>query len=489
MTRRLLLALFVVGLLPAWVGAQTIPINGNLAVSGKIIGPVWDKGGAVYNVKAYGVVGDGVADDTTAIQALLNLFGRSPNASGYIYFPVGAYKITQTLTYEGTPALGLRLQGALGGTRGTTGARLVWAGASGGTMLYLLGANGSTIEQLEFQGSGSAKIGLQIDAVNSEVSGSAGSEGNVLRRLGFGGFAGAGSACIVFGHAVEAITNDISSVFMEELTLNGNDGATAAGIQTLASGNAKNFYLNHSFVAGMQYGIDWLFASGVFVVRGVTMYGNTVADIRTGPSVMHVEGLQSESQGVRFVTGSTGGNPGHLTITGSSWEGSTPSDDIMIEYAGSILLLGNVFYNLRTSTSVPKVSVTGNLLMGSVAGASSGIGHVVSLGNYYQHAPLGSAPLYDCCGNAIVSATGFYADNDLGAISLGDYGGDATALAPLTNWMAADARRPVTQTFATLGTPANGRLYYCTDCTKTTPCAGSGTGALAKRLNGAWDCN
>jgi hypothetical protein len=44
-------------------------------------------------------------------------------------------------------------------------------------------------------------------------------------------------------------------------------------------------------------------------------------------------------------------------------------------------------------------------------------------------------------------------------------------------------------TFAALGAPGNGRFIYCTDCTKATPCAGAGTGALAKRINGAWDCD
>lgn len=46
--------------------------------------------------------------------------------------------------------------------------------------------------------------------------------------------------------------------------------------------------------------------------------------------------------------------------------------------------------------------------------------------------------------------------------------------------------------FASLGTPADGTFVYCTDCTVTgagdNTCAGSGTGALAIRLNGAWRC-
>lgn len=35
----------------------------------------------------------------------------------------------------------------------------------------------------------------------------------------------------------------------------------------------------------------------------------------------------------------------------------------------------------------------------------------------------------------------------------------------------------------------NGNVLYCSDCTKATPCGSGGTGAFAKRLNSAWDCN
>lgn len=49
--------------------------------------------------------------------------------------------------------------------------------------------------------------------------------------------------------------------------------------------------------------------------------------------------------------------------------------------------------------------------------------------------------------------------------------------------------RPGTTAFASLGTPANGALTYCSDCTIANPCASGGTGALAKRLNSVWVCN
>jgi hypothetical protein len=46
-----------------------------------------------------------------------------------------------------------------------------------------------------------------------------------------------------------------------------------------------------------------------------------------------------------------------------------------------------------------------------------------------------------------------------------------------------------TLTQAALGTPANGMLVYCSDCNQDATCTAGGTGALAKRIAGAWRCN
>jgi len=43
--------------------------------------------------------------------------------------------------------------------------------------------------------------------------------------------------------------------------------------------------------------------------------------------------------------------------------------------------------------------------------------------------------------------------------------------------------------YSGLGAPSNGTVVYCSDCQKATPCSGSGSGALAKRVNGSWDCD
>lgn len=54
---------------------------------------------------------------------------------------------------------------------------------------------------------------------------------------------------------------------------------------------------------------------------------------------------------------------------------------------------------------------------------------------------------------------------------------------------AASYFRATATTFAGLPADVSGVIRYCSDCTIASPCAGAGTGAIAKRLNGVWVCN
>ena len=59
----------------------------------------------IFNVKAFGAKGDGVTDDTAAIQAAIDSIGSE---GGVVFLPLGSYKLTDTITLRPL----LRLKGS-----------------------------------------------------------------------------------------------------------------------------------------------------------------------------------------------------------------------------------------------------------------------------------------------------------------------------------------------------------------------------------------
>lgn len=105
--------------------------------------------GAVANVLDFGAVGDGVTDDTAAIQAAID----SVNQLGTVFFPAGTYKITDTLDIIYTNVWhAVNLLGV------GNGSKIDWRGGDNKSMLHTRGVSGSGwyakpyIEKLYFYG-------------------------------------------------------------------------------------------------------------------------------------------------------------------------------------------------------------------------------------------------------------------------------------------------------------------------------------------------
>jgi len=132
--------------------------------------------GAPLNVKDYGPVGDGVADDTAAIQAAIKaLPAVSFNiGGGVVYVPAGTYKISSTLTFK-------QNQSMLGASAGSVS--LNYTG--NGTCINILGTgtapeSNGRFEDFTVQGysGGSSAIGIQVGNIM----------GTLVQRVGIWGF-------------------------------------------------------------------------------------------------------------------------------------------------------------------------------------------------------------------------------------------------------------------------------------------------------------
>ena len=138
--------------------------------SGAVATTVQAKLRQYISVKDFGAVGDGVTDDTAAIQAALNAvtdetFGNV-QAVQRIYFPAGVYLVSSTLTHTGhfLQLMGEGYQSCL-----------QWTGAQYGTMMSITGVvtdpNGDfVIQDMGFDLNTLATIGLQTQTLSHQIT-------------------------------------------------------------------------------------------------------------------------------------------------------------------------------------------------------------------------------------------------------------------------------------------------------------------------------
>jgi hypothetical protein len=303
-------------------------------------------GGPWINVRssAYGAVGDGSADDTVAIQAALNLVASA--GAGTVFFPVGVFKITSTLTYVGTYANCLILQGD-GSGRGPTGSVLKWAGSSAGTLASFKGTNNSVFRDFCLDGNGLAKYSMVLDFDSGT---SVGSSGNAFYDMTFGGATGTGSANLVIGTS-GSMTSETRLYNVTSIGYGTN--ATDYGIAELGSGNNKNIYIFGGSVSNCKTGIKGS-NSGNISLHGITFGYNSVTDIEGSSTEFGIIDCESEGSTKLLTSTGFGNNFGAARIEGVDWNGVCGTDDIFIDYDGTLTLKGNKFYKGRTGSSVQK---------------------------------------------------------------------------------------------------------------------------------------
>jgi len=116
------------------------------------------------NVREYGATGDGVTDDTAALQAAINSI--DPLVGGQLFLPPGVYHLSSPLDLKPN----VTLRGVHGGFSSggfgskTAGSCLYWVGAANGVLLRALSCYQLTLEGLTLHGGGVAgTTGLLFD--------------------------------------------------------------------------------------------------------------------------------------------------------------------------------------------------------------------------------------------------------------------------------------------------------------------------------------
>lgn len=274
----------------------------------------------VFDAKTdFGAKGDGVTDDTEAIQKAIDS-ARSYGNFAIAYLPTGCYKVTRTLQITGSNYF-------FGGTGFRTG--IVWGGGKGGAILSVKDARNVFIENICI-GHGDFPQGENEDDIIHSSSGR-GSYVRYNRVFVFGCYQ---KQAFKKGLHIKGLTE---KDFLDVWHLQGN-------IRIEDCGKAKLLFRNSyegSVVIRGKNSREGLIA---FLMRLATLVPYSVY-IYDSNSAVFTDFYNEQSDQHIYLEGKAGDPPGMVVITGakSHLNEDKPYADI-INYHGSLVLGMNQFY-------------------------------------------------------------------------------------------------------------------------------------------------
>ncbi|HQU07792.1 MAG TPA: glycosyl hydrolase family 28-related protein [Candidatus Paceibacterota bacterium] len=331
----------------------TAPRKSNAEGNEVFVGPFpsW-----VNVVKKYGAVGNGITDDTAAIQRALDSLSNaypgssnSANATTTIYFPAGTYRITAPLHLVAKHYVNI-----VGANPADT--VILWDGpastttASSTAMLTVNGVYHSSIDRLTFNGRGNASIAIDQAWTPGQGFFDSGNEyaDDVFENVGVG------YRCGASGHGCAE-----SSLLRDQFLNN-----SVAGV-SLQNFNALDIFIWYSLFKNDAIGITnslpnvvTASSAGNFHVYKSIFENSKIADMAIGNTGLFsaLDNYSIDSNQFFYTSGSSA--PAHITIQGNTIIDTTNPTSISVNNKGPLLLVDNtiVSSSANDSSSQPVVS-------------------------------------------------------------------------------------------------------------------------------------
>ena len=447
----------IVGTGPDAVSRLAVGVNNATIVadSTQATGIKWSIPSTVLVTDA-GAVCDGVVDDKVAIQALID----SVADGSEIQFPpakrcriTGELTITKGLTIHGItrPSIGdIESNNPVGSTivLDSTASNAISINTTKTVMIRNIGIRGQT----------TATAGALVKITGGSYIGALfGSQGTVIENSTFyGGDLQIQLESAIFPRIERNILWNAKSVGI----LIRNTGDNDQGDQSIAN--------NTISLQSTGVGVRFESGGGVKLINNKILSGiysvvvDRIGTVATSDFLITGNSLEGFSSAAIFLT-RTSGSLGfaNIPITGNQIASAT-----------------NGVFGINTSLAATfgGITISGNTF--SLIGG----GVTTCLGIDFLFGVVISSNYFGCTQGVVTGA------NTTGTVGPNFFNGTTPATGTWTNTRFS---LPFPMTFgqATASTPLNGSMIYCSDCTIANPCAGSGTGALLKRLNGVNVCN
>lgn len=450
---------------------------------------VLDKGSEVFNCKAYGAVGNGSTDDRAAIQACIDAL---PEGRGVAFLPKGDYVISTTNpTYSGCGlVLGNGTSSSYSSKNGT-----ILRGVNRGSSLGITSDTNSVIGATRIQsGSGSIfkLICVQGPAQNIWIEDLM-IDSSYLTQQGVGW-------THVTGGGIRRVSFRRShtwSVYEDSIAWTGSPNTSnwahfncGNRFQDIVVAEPKDAFTNGWRLGGV-YDSGGGTRSATSNSTCSSVYSNIGGEFGGDASASGFLLERADNNYFEYVSWNSYGACSGGTGCGVPIRGSRQSPDSLFPYGNKFLFAPS---NHQNAVYAGTWGTNPNFVFATEAEGNL----KPSVANLYYLSDFGRIGL----NSTSTSPTDDYImGHDSNGTKLSGFGrtngtegsGNGLRIYSFDEVFinAVGGTKPsADRTLGALGASKNGTIIYCSDCLHgSNPCSGGSTGAMAKRLNGAWVCN